>query len=201
MATERRSAVTLTRSQKQHKTFQNNMGRRGHRPCDGWIEPAPAILTRSRDNTSHRGLCVLAAKWLQSSVGALCKPRCQYAAVELVTAGTEQTDVFGWNYWTTVMIEVKVSRSDFLADAKKPHRQNPSDGVGRLRYYCCPSGLIRENDLPPYWGLLWEQEGKIVVVKSAEPQPSSSSAEVAILTSIMRREGIKPQVFDYRKTK
>lgn len=176
------------------------MGRRGHRPNDGWVDPILEVPKRTSTNTAHRGLCVLAAKWLRSTTG-WHKPRCPYVAVELVTAGTEQADVFGWNYWTTVMIEVKASRSDFLADAKKPHRKNPSEGVGHLRYYCCPAGLIKDSDLPPYWGLLWEREGKIEEVKSAEQQPSNSYAEVAILTSIMRREGIKPQVFDYRNIK
>ncbi|WP_371265235.1 hypothetical protein [Alistipes sp.] len=151
-----------------------------------------------RNNTTHHDLCVLAAKWLRRP--GLHKPNCPYVAVELVTASPELTDVFGWNYWTTVMIEVKVSRSDFLADAKKPHRANPQEGAGIHRYYCCPAGLIQESDLPPYWGLLWERDGKIEEVKRAQPQPSNSAVEVAILTSVMRRESVKPQVFDYRKT-
>ena len=70
-----------------------------------------------------------------------------YVAVELVTASQEIPDVFGWNYWATVLIEVKVSRSDFLADAKKSFRQQPEEGVGAFRYYCSPEGLITEVDL------------------------------------------------------
>lgn len=151
-------------------------------------------MTRS---TQHRELCLLAAKWLR-------RPRrighsCPYAVVELVTINPETPDVFGWNYWSTVLIEVKVSRSDFLADAKKSFRQQPEEGVGAFRYYCSPEGLITETDLPEKWGLLWEKDGVIAIVKSAERQQQNAQGEITILASIMRREGVKPQLFDYRK--
>ena len=111
----------------------------------------------------------------------------------------EIPDVFGWNYWATVLIEVKVSRSDFLADAKKSFRQQPEEGVGAFRYYCSPEGLITEVDLPDKWGLLWEKDGVITVVKDAERQQQNAQGEITILASIMRREGVKPRLFDYRK--
>lgn len=110
-----------------------------------------------------------------------------------------KSDVFGWNYWATVLIEVKVSRSDFLADAKKSFRQQPEEGVGAFRYYCSPEGLITEVDLPDKWGLLWEKDGVITVVKDAERQQQNAQGEITILASIMRREGVKPRLFDYRK--
>ena len=114
-------------------------------------------------------------------------------------ASQEIPDVFGWNYWATVLIEVKVSRSDFLADAKKSFRQQPEEGVGAFRYYCSPEGLITEVDLPDKWGLLWEKDGVITVVKDAERQQQNAQGEITILASIMRREGVKPRLFDYRK--
>lgn len=172
------------------------MGRRGHRPGDGWVEPVPPKPKRER-STQHRELCLLAAKWLRRARnGWYSFP---YVAVELATQLDEQPDVFGWAYWATVLIEVKVSRSDFLTDAKKPFRKNPEDGVGAFRFYCCPAGLIQIDDLPKGWGLLWETDGKIEVKRTAEPQPALRQAEINLLSSIMRREGVKPQVFDYRK--
>lgn len=93
------------------------MGVKGRRPNDGKTGPIiPAPNPTKKENTQHRELCILAAKWLRRS--KLRGPSCPYAAVELVTAAQESPDVFGWNYWATVLIEVKVSRSDFLADAK-----------------------------------------------------------------------------------
>lgn len=113
------------------------MGVKGRRPHDGKTGPIiPAPNPTKKENTQHRELCILAAKWLRRS--KLRGPSCPYAAVELVTAAQESPDVFGWNYWATVLIEVKVSRSDFLADAKKWFRQYPEEGVGAFRYYAAP---------------------------------------------------------------
>lgn len=86
-----------------------------------------------------------------------------------------------------------------LADAKKSFRQQPEEGVGAFRYYCSPEGLITEVDLPDKWGLLWEKDGVITVVKDAERQQQNAQGEITILASIMRREGVKPRLFDYRK--
>ncbi len=175
------------------------MGVRGHRPGDGWVPPAPPAPKRRHDNTQHRELCLLAAKWLRRP--NMRRPSCPFVAVELVTATPESPDVFGWNYWATVLIEVKVSRSDFLADAKKPFRQDPEEGVGAFRYYCCPRGIIREGEVPANWGLLWQDGKDIVVAKPAERQKPNAQAEISLLASIMRREGVKPGIFDYRKPK
>lgn len=159
----------------------------------------PTTPKQIRDNTRHRDLCLLAGKWLRRT--KTNGPYCTYAAVELVTINEETPDVFGWNYWATVLIEVKVSRSDFLADAKKPFRKHPEQGVGAMRYYCCPEGLITEADLPENWGLLWEKNGAITIVKKAERQQQNAQAEITLLASVMRREGIKAKLFDYRKIK
>ena len=149
-------------------------------------------------NITHRELCILSAKWLKQPGKNWT---CPYVALEVVTASEETPDVFGWNYWSTVLIEVKVSRSDFLADAKKPFRQNPEDGLGAFRYYCSPEGLIKLNDIPGNWGLLWLRSGKIEVIKRAERQSPKAQKEITILSSIMRREGVKPKIFDYKLNK
>ncbi|NVL49910.1 adenylosuccinate synthase [Pseudomonas syringae pv. actinidiae] len=54
----------------------------------------------------------------------------------------------------TVVVEVKTSRSDFLADRKKPHRSE-GEGMGLFRYFMCPEGLISPTELPPRWGLIY----------------------------------------------
>ena len=99
------------------------------------------------------------------------------------------------------MIEVKVSRADFIADAKKPFRINPDQGIGASRYYCCPEGMIKPEELPNKWGLLWLTDNGIVMIKEGERIHANSQSEATIFASIMRREGVKQQLFDYRKTK
>ena len=55
----------------------------------------------------------------------------------------------------TIVVEVKISRNDFLADKKKPHRSGKTKGMGNWRYYMCPTDLIKPEDLPPKFGLLY----------------------------------------------
>ncbi|MCD0261509.1 hypothetical protein [Xanthomonas campestris] len=54
-----------------------------------------------------------------------------------------------------MLIEVKVSRADFLAGARKEHRIKPALGAGKWRYFMCPEGLINVDEVPERWGLLW----------------------------------------------
>jgi len=105
---------------------------------------------------THSELNAIAVKWLlraTSSNGAGCQVGFQEVSD---TTGKERCDAWGYS-WShnpySVLVEVKVSRSDFLADRKKPHRQR--GGVGSFRYFMCPEGLIDIKDLPDGWGLLW----------------------------------------------
>lgn len=127
--------------------------------------------------------------------------RATYVVCELERVG-ECPDVFGFGGTKTQMIEVKVSRSDFLADKKKLWRQNPSYGIGQMRSYLCPAGLIAVEELPAKWGLLYiNDKNEIERIKEPEPQESNTTEEMNLAASILRRESIKPQVFSYKKYK
>lgn len=75
-------------------------------------------------------------------------------------------DVWGVAYRTfyTIGIEVKVSRSDFLAAHKyknfKLDRTQDTTGANE-NYYLCPSGLIQPEETGVY-GLLWFNGKRIV---------------------------------------
>jgi hypothetical protein len=111
------------------------------------------------DTHSHKDLCTLAVGWLQrphSRKG----PGCTVAVAETANAiSKEIPDAIGWRPFAygrcgSVLVEVKVSRADFLADAAKPHRAAPDTGMGAYRYYLAPEGLIKPTELPPRWGLI-----------------------------------------------
>ena len=173
----------------------------------------------SKTNSLHYDLCVEGAKWLRRrqnydrckakkpcfspDLCRACRYPYQYVAVELCTIGTENTDVWGYNNDGTAVIEVKVSHADFMADQKKWSRSKAAElsdkQLGNYRYYLCPEGIIDESEIPDKWGLLVYDGKKIIKVKNATYQKSSTDAELLVLTSIMRREGIKPQIFNYRK--
>lgn len=107
---------------------------------------------------SHVDLCNLAVKWLKRP-NSQHGHGCHVAVSEVKTGWSgEIPDAIGFRAagWQdgSVVVEVKVSRSDFLADKKKPHRQD-GQGVGNFRYFMCPEGMILPEDLPNKWGLLW----------------------------------------------
>ncbi|ART61455.1 hypothetical protein CBP36_21035 (plasmid) [Acidovorax carolinensis] len=109
---------------------------------------------------THAELCKLALDWLKrpASRGG---HGCQLAIDECRTGwGGEVPDALGYRCTGrnddpedgTVLVECKVSRSDFVADRSKPHRQ--AGGVGNWRYFLAPEGLIGLDELPEKWGLV-----------------------------------------------
>jgi hypothetical protein len=138
---------------------------------------------------SHDELSLIVAKWLKKHSQNILIPNCATIAVDMKTIEEEKPDVIGWNGCSSIMIEVKVGRGDFLQDFKKPFRKYPEKGVGQYRYYCCPDGLIKENEITEKWGLLYlNDKNKIEIIKVAEIQRANMIAERNILISLIRRQ-------------
>lgn len=107
---------------------------------------------------THRQLCDLAVNWLQRPASR-SGPGCQVAFSESRGAWSGETpDAIGFRAAVyrecSVLVEVKVSRADFLADRKKPHRIDPGLGMGVYRYFMAPAGMINVDELPSRWGLI-----------------------------------------------
>jgi hypothetical protein len=148
---------------------------------------------------SHRELCLIGSKYMKNH-GIMKWQKPTYVVCELERVG-ESPDIFGFGLACTQLIEVKVSRSDFLADKKKYWRQNQTKGLGQLRAYLCPKGIINANELPEKWGLFYYENGKIEIIKEPEIQTCDSMQEMNLAASIIRREGINPKIFSYKKYK
>lgn len=172
----------------------------------------------SATNSLHHQLCIEGAKWLRrqkrnyercrkkpcyrTEACGECK-KYRYVAVELCTWGSENTDVWGLgNFNDSVVIEVKVSHSDFLNDKKKFCRSETAERkhyqAGRVRWYLCPEGIIRKEELPEKWGLLYRNGKKVYPVVAPKSWEDTSATDMAILTSILRREGFREGIFNYR---
>lgn len=104
---------------------------------------------------THASLVEAAKKWLVGSCG------CAFAVGEVVAWTAEIPDAIGFKSNMSIVVECKVSRSDFLADRKKPFRMKPETGMGDHRYYLCPEGIIKPTDELNGWGLLYFSKGKI----------------------------------------
>lgn len=155
---------------------------------------------------THAELVKIAEKWL------LRTRKCAFAFTELSTINSETPDAIGFRDGQSILVECKVSRSDFLSDAKKLFRRNPEIGVGAYRFYLCPAGLIRPEDLPPRWGLVWVNEkGKTRQVVGPKGNAWGYSgrafvfserniqAEMTMMASALRRlhlRGVLPMIYE-----
>lgn len=97
---------------------------------------------------NHAELCSRAVRWLRRSAG------CSVVLTELASNAREIPDAIGWRGGKSILIEAKVSRSDFLRDAKKLHRTGDGRGMGGWRFYMAPIGILTAQEIPHGWGLL-----------------------------------------------
>lgn len=137
---------------------------------------------------NHKELCEIGAKFLKRSESGNGHG-CHFAVIEPACYG-ENPDVFGIRHGTegtyefngvtyptgydvgTVVLEAKTSRSDFLADRKKPHRMQPETGIGKWRYFICPTDVIKPTELPEKWGLIYvNSRGHCNIVAGAMSVP------------------------------
>lgn len=152
---------------------------------------------------THAQLVKLAESWLRRSY------RCGIVLSEQSCSSGEIPDVIGWKgRCRSVVIECKVSRADFLADAQKPWRKDPQMALGCERLYLAPAGLIVPAELPLGWGLLECRGRKLqLVVKprrtSLRTQDGLLQEMNLLLASLRRVEvRIEPQtITDFLKWK
>ena len=130
---------------------------------------------------THAQLVEKAVRWLRAY-------RCGVVLSEQACASGEMPDAIGWKQAChSVLVECKISRSDFLADRQKPFRLKP--------------------ELPSGWGLLQYHRGRVEML-----HPSAKNLRTAVglryemnllLASLRRVEvRIEPQsITDFLKWK
>ncbi len=155
---------------------------------------------------THAQLVEKAVRWLR-------RYRCGVILSEQACVSGEMPDAIGWKRAChSVLVECKVTRSDFLADRAKPFRLKPRQGVGCERFYLVPARLINKEELPKGWGLLELIRGKVVREKIEMTCPSENNLRSAygfrcemnlLLASLRRVEvRIEPQsITDFLKWK
>ena len=140
---------------------------------------------------THAELNQVALRWLRRPERNR-GPGCLMALSEVsADSAGERADAWGYRFGSecaSVVVEVKVSRADFLRDKKKRHRQ--TGGFGDYRYFMCPEGMITLDDLPERWGLLWVSGAGQVKVLGGHVcvQISEVDGEGRGLTSLWRHD-------------
>ena len=151
---------------------------------------------------THSDLCLLTARHFLKAPGGSKLALYEYQGF----ATSEFPDVFLVGLGWTKLYEIKVSRSDFLADQKKECRKkhcvprfwgygkSPPERylvqyphLGSKRYYVCESGLITPEELPEGWGLYWVKGNRFLQKKESGNWRPNVHAERDIVTHAFRR--------------
>jgi len=150
---------------------------------------------------THAQLVEKAVRWLRNY-------RCGVVLSEQACVSGEMPDAIGWKRAChSVLVECKVTRSDFLADRAKPFRLKPDQGVGCERFYLVSAGMVRGEDLPTGWGLLELRRGRIEMTRASAKNLRSASGfrcEMNLLLASLRcvEVRVEPQsITDFLKWK
>jgi len=141
---------------------------------------------------THSDLVARAALWLQRKHAVVI--------TEMAHGAGEEADAIGFTgYGDSTLVECKVSRSDFAADAKKLYRQFPKLGMGKRRYFMVPKGLINVDSIPTGWGLLEVDGTRVRAARHGMAFPEYAWAwEIQLLVSSLRRpDGIAVKRYTY----
>jgi len=134
---------------------------------------------------THEELVDKAATWL-STIG------CHAVVTEMNVAeiDCEIPDAIGWAHGHhSILIECKVSKSDFYGDQAKVFRNPPEAGMGYRRYYMAPKGLLtKEMVQKTGWGLLEATTHRVFIT---QPSPAfvkrNVRREMRMLVGALRR--------------
>jgi hypothetical protein len=155
--------------------------------------PTPPVVV-PKTGLTHADCVEMAASYLSK--------RCPVVLPEFFTFNSELPDVLGFERNCTWVIECKISRSDFKKDSLKSFRLNAANGMGDVRYFCCPKGLISKEELPEGWGLLYVYpSGRVMEVKNSRVFEKNIEAEYHALFYYARRAyyaGVHNAVLAYR---
>lgn len=152
-------------------------------------------MSETGEDAPHKVLVKLADRWLCAQSFGVVIRDCFRAYVDT----GEQPDVIGWRSGASCLIECKVSRADFLSDRKKAFRTK--GGMGDWRFFLCPPDVIKVEDLPAGWGLLWATGKRVLKISGFPPNTAWRSApfngnklaENQMLVSALRRYAVRGQ--------
>lgn len=134
---------------------------------------------------THQDLVARAVRWLKNTQG------CSVVFSEMAPS-REVPDAIGWQGSYSILVEVKVSRSDFLKDRDKSWRRVPSIGMGGQRYYFTTPGIASVEEIPECWGLAECRDRHVRTLAKSNGFPHRNrTAEVAFLVSMLRRVQIR----------
>ena len=86
-------------------------------------------------------------------------------------------------------VEIKMSRSDFLADFKKEgkHHKTSNGYMANFFYFACPAGLVDKEDIPEYAGLIWVDDRLRAWIRKPAPELHTNGISTEHLMKISEK--------------
>jgi hypothetical protein len=133
----------------------------------------------------HQELVERAMRWLETT------RKCMLVVGEVGAWSTNEfPDAIGWKPdGYSILVECKVTRSDFHNDKRKSSRRTGKETMGRERWYLAPKGILKAEDMPEGYGLIETAKSRIRILAKAAtaPRPGCADAEVPLLANQARR--------------
>lgn len=150
------------------------------------MTPNPKERVGGKTPLTHAVLVSIAAKWLAGS------QRCALVLEEAQCwSVNEFPDAIGWHTdGRSILVECKMTRSDFHADKRKTCRRTGAETMGRERYYLTPVGLLSAADMPEGYGLLETRGSRVWKIRPAniDERPGRIAAELPLVIHAARKE-------------
>lgn len=93
------------------------------------------------------------------------------------------------------VVEIKVSRSDFLKEMRTPEKAESINAFCDYQWIAAPAGVIHPEDLPPGWGLLEATATKATIKKKPVLNPHRREPDRVFLASLLRalQKNVSPE--------
>jgi len=102
---------------------------------------------------------------------------------------TNTADAIAVSVWPSrglylVGIEIKVSRSDWLTELKKPAKAEGIQPYCKFWYIAAPKDVILPGELPPTWGWINAANGRVI---TPAPEQEAYPPDMLLVASILRK--------------
>ena len=127
------------------------------------------------------------ANWLRLQHQSYSSLRCKIIFREPhgYNISKEYPDILGTGMRNDINIECKVSRQDFIKDGKKRHNHP----FGNYKFYACPEGLIKPEEIPEKFGLIYINKKTCKVIKKPEYVKECENTAPMLADLFLNRKG------------
>ncbi len=122
-------------------------------------------------------------------------------------AETRYLDFMALNTWAggkyrAIAFEIKISRSDFTRELKRPEKRAFAEKVAEECFFACPAGLVKPDEVPEGWGLIVATKAGLKVLKHAqqrkvEPWPKDFIYALARRAADPKPRAVPGKIWNY----